>query len=190
MSGPATPEAKLKKDLRVVDQVISMQATLRSTANLLSVGLTLLVTAASVIGIAFAFTSNSDVVRVLGVEKSRTEWLGLLAVVTFLVSISDLAYPRRSAANRRHQAVGELFALKRELGDALQQAPSQSRIDDLHSRYIETMTRMPPIPDPLFNILKARHLRKIEISKMLSAHPGMSSFRARRLVVKTARHIH
>jgi hypothetical protein len=46
------------------------------------------------------------------------------------------------------------------------------------------MDSIPEVPDLMFNRLKAVHLRKVEISKILSEHPGLKLRQARRTLEK------
>ncbi len=46
------------------------------------------------------------------------------------------------------------------------------------------MDAIPPVPEARFNDLKARHLRKVEISKLLSKHPGMTARQAKKELKK------
>ncbi|WP_291755655.1 hypothetical protein [Cellulomonas sp. 73-92] len=129
-------------------------------------------------GIAFAFATNDDVVTIAGLDAQRATWLGWLAVVAGALSTIDLIIDRRGAARRRGEAVALLSALKAEYRAAAQGLgePEAARLE---GRYIDIVTRIPEIPERLFNRLKAKHLLKVEVSKELSAHPGISSLRAR-----------
>lgn len=50
----------------------------------------------------------------------------------------------------------------------------------LSVRYRELTSRMPDIPNVLFNPLKAAHLRKVETIRIRSERPGLSACKARR----------
>ena len=54
--------------------------------------------------------------------------------------------------------------------------------DQMSERYAQAMETVPPVPERSFNRLKASHLRKVEISKLLSDNPGMSYRQAHRAV--------
>ena len=83
-------------------------------------------------------------------------------------------------------AVALLTTLKGEYREAISASAEADVAARLANRYLDVVTRIPEIPERLFNRLKARHLLKVEVSRELSAHPGISSRRARRRVVERA----
>ncbi|OJV78936.1 MAG: hypothetical protein BGO37_00845 [Cellulomonas sp. 73-92] len=169
---------EIERRARLIDQSITMQAALRDRDSRIATLLTSCVAIVSIVGIAFAFATNDDVVTIAGLDAQRATWLGWLAVVAGALSTIDLIIDRRGAARRRGEAVALLSALKAEYRAAAQGLgePEAARLE---GRYIDIVTRIPEIPERLFNRLKAKHLLKVEVSKELSAHPGISSLRAR-----------
>ena len=138
--------------------------------------------AASTIGIAFAFAANGGPVTVLGLTADRTTWLGWLAVATFVVTLVDLILDMRGAARQRQDAVDQLAELKTTYYASIDLADEPLALDRLSERYRATMGAVPAIPERLFNSLKAKHLFKVEVSRQLSDHPGMTHGQAKRAV--------
>ena len=60
----------------------------------------------------------------------------------------------------------------------------QEALARLSKHYEAVMGSIPEVPDLAFNRLKAAHLRKVEISKILSDQPGLSVRKARRTLKK------
>ena len=181
--GSPTPSKEvMENEARLVDQAISMHASLRDWYGTLGTGLVVTVLVLSVIGLAFAFAGGEESVELLGLTARRTTWLGWLAIVTFSLTLVELVLNPRGAARRRGEAVGALVALKNEYRDARSDALNADVHALLSQRYREVTGRVPEIPNILFNPLKSAHLRKVEISRVLSEHPGMGALRARRIV--------
>jgi hypothetical protein len=183
--GPAigekwTPEGEFRREYRLVDQAISMQARLRdwnlAAANLL----TFTVIVASVVGVAFAFASNENELSLLGITAQRTTWLGWLAIVSLSVAIIDLVVDRRAAAGKRQEAVRLLSDLKAAYSSPVDADEASEHYADLRQRYGSVTNALPPVPEWVFNRLKSHHLKKVEVSKLLSECPGISTSAARR----------
>lgn len=169
---------ELVRQRRLVDQSTSMQAALRDWDRAYGTALVCVVLIASVVGLAFAFAGDKPV-TLLGVTATRATWLGWLAVGTFALTLIELVLDPRGAARRRGEAVKALADLKSEYRAAPDGA-SGGEQRRLATRYGEVMSSVPEVPNVLFNRLKASHLRKVEISKILSASPGLSYGGARR----------
>lgn len=170
------------RQMRLVDQALSMHSTLRDRAARTSMIITVTLLCASVVSTAFAFAGTDSEVTLFGLEASRSTWLGVLSVALFCGTLAELVMDRRGAARSHEGAVRLLFDLKSDYRqvDATGHWPTaQARLAD---RYDQVMEHIPPIPESAFNKLKARHLTKIEVSKLLSEHPGISVKQAQRLL--------
>ncbi|MEO9249144.1 hypothetical protein ABDK96_15785 [Citricoccus nitrophenolicus] len=159
-----------------MDQMITMHAHLRDRAGWWSRSLTIGILVASTVSVALGFSGADMEISFLGIHASGTTWLGWLGVIVFIASLIDLVLDRRGVANQHADAVGRLSELKLEYRDALQKSATHAdaavALEDLNERYRNVMSTITPIPDAEFNRLKARHLKKVEISKLLSRHPG------------------
>jgi hypothetical protein len=152
-----------------------MHSLLRDRAARTTTWITVTLLGASVFSIAFAFAGDIHDVEILGVSAARSTWLGVLAILTFVGTLIDLVTDHRAVARSHESAVRLLADLK---ADYRQTDPSETppaRAARLTSRYQSVMAQIPPIPEKAFNKLKSAHLRKVEISKILSANPGMKA---------------
>lgn len=131
---------------------------------------------ASTVATAFAFAAGEAVVRVGPVVAQRSTWLGWFAVLTFAVTLVDLTVDWKAGKRRHEDAVRRLSELKAEL----RTPPAPEEQAKLSLRYQVVMDSVPAIPDRLFASLKAAHLRKVEISTLLSERPGISVRAARK----------
>jgi len=183
----ARVRSELEGQVRLIDQALTMQASLRDRDARLTVSYATAIAVLSTVGVAFAFATTTDTLVLLGIAADRTTWLGWLALAAALLGAIDLVTDRRGAARRRGEAVALLAALKSDYREALSREVDAEGATRLGDRYVDVITRVPEIPERLFNRLKARHLLKVEVSRELSAHPGISSGRARRRAKKRAR---
>jgi hypothetical protein len=179
--------SEISRQRRLVDQAASMQSALRDWDRGLGTALVCTVLIASLIGVAFAFAAGGQTVSILGIHAQRTTWLGWLAVFTFAITLIQLVLDPRGAGRRRAHAVQALAALKGEYRTAVPIGQAREAAERLSQRYAAVMDSIPEIPSLLFNRLKAAHLRKVEISKILSDQPGLRFRKARRILKKRLR---
>jgi len=110
---------------------------------------------------------NSDDARIV---------LGILSCIAFLLALVQLLVDWKLRAGDHDRARETLAGLKAECR-AFQKQGESAFIDDLTSwmrRADALLATLTPIPDSAFAALKATHRRKVEISRMLDAHPGAS----------------
>lgn len=172
--------SKNDREYRLLDQMATMHAELRDRARRVALTLTISTLCGSVVATAFAFAGGDDQISIAGIEAKRSTILGWFAVVVFVITLVDLVLDRRSTARGHSDAVRALTDLGAEYRSRSEESGELSR------RYRETVQHVPPIPERDFNRLKARHLRKVEVSKTLSRYPGLSERQARSLVRDSA----
>ncbi len=173
------PEDEITRQDRLVDQLMSMHSALRDRASSSTTTITVVLLCASVFSIGFAFAGDLAHVTLLGMTAARSTWLGILAVLTFCGILADLVADRRSVARKHDGAVRLLADLKSAYRVVDPGEPPLDRRARLGARYQAVMAELPPIPERRFNQLKAKHLQKVEISRILSANPGMFKRQAR-----------
>lgn len=177
MTDPADPDPS-RREAKLVDQAASMHAALRDRASATTTVVTVVLLSSAVFSIAFAFAGDLKHVSFLGVTAARSTWLGTLAVLTLCGTVTDLVTDRRAGARRHDNAVRLLADLKAEYRRVDPAETPADRESRLTGRYQSVMAQLPPVPERQFNRLKARHLRKVEVSKILSNNPGMSERQA------------
>lgn len=175
---------ELRRQRRLVDQGLTMQAKLRDRDQLIGTVLLCAILVLSVIGTAFAFAGPDHSVAIAGVKAARATWLGWISVGTFAIVLVELVLDRRGAAQRHADAVRVLGALKAEYRVPPSVGEVAATAARMSERYAQAMESIPAVPERTFNRLKAGHLRKVEISKLLSEHPGTSHRKARRLIAR------
>lgn len=171
---------EIDRQRRLVDQSTTAHSILRDRYRRRSTIMTCSLLTSSVLATAFAFASGDASVEVLGFSALRSTVLGWFAVVTFAATLVDMVLDWRGIAQRHDDAVRQLASLKMEYRTAPSPGEEEQERDRLSQRYQVVMDSIAPTPDSEFNSLKSKHLRKVEISKILSSNPGMTVRQARR----------
>jgi hypothetical protein len=179
-------ERQVKNQARIVDQSMSMQSVLRDRDTRIGTAFLCGIIGFSIVGAGLAFAGTEEGLKILGVRAARATWIAWLTIGTTILAIVELIVDRRGAAQRRDAAVRTLASLKAEFAESRATGLSVEKAARLAERYGQAMESIPPVPERLFNRLKSKHLMKIEISKLLSSHPGLSSREARRLIRRKA----
>jgi hypothetical protein len=166
-----TAVEEAKRQARLVDQMASMHSILRDRAERRGHVLGFLLLSSSFV-LLVASTISDDLLVGLGLrpEDART-WGSALSVLLFVFSLLELrlGYGLRAAGHR--EAADRLSRLKQRYRTELNGAPSPSRLAKLNYEYEVACSVLPPIPEGQFHSLKAAHLRKIQLSKMIDLYP-------------------
>jgi hypothetical protein len=170
--------------------MLTMQARLRDRDRRVGTLIVCTVLVASLVGVAFAFAGSDPVLTLLGVTAARPTWLGWLAIGTASLTLVELVVDRRGAAQRRADAVRVLGVLKAEYRVSPAAGEEVAEAARLSERYAQAMEAISAVPERSFNRLKAAHLRKVEVSRLLSENPGMSHWRARRAIANRHKQSH
>jgi hypothetical protein len=169
------PACEFDRQRRVLDQMLSAHSLLAERYERRDGALVLTTLGLSVVAAGVAFISSAQRVEI-GPFTARVQvWVGVLTCVIFFLSIVEL----RVEWARRAWAHGEA---SRRLADLKAKYRHGSRVGavvrsdiDLTAEYERTMDAIGalqvPIKDGQFNKLKARHRRKVEISKRISLRP-------------------
>ncbi len=170
--------SEYKRRHDIVDMMLTGHSILRFSYERRAISLTLFVMGLSIIATGVAFISGESTVKV-GPFTARVQvWVGVLTCVIFLLSIVDLLVEWRRRAWAHDEAARRLSDLKAQYRHARRDGDIVRSDVDLVAEYDHTMDALGalrvPIPDVKFNRLKARHLRKVEISKRITARPERS----------------
>jgi hypothetical protein len=174
----AEPSAKeFRRKRRVLDQTITGHAFLRDVYERRALVLTLLVLALSTVATATAFLAGDTPVTIAGIRARTQIWVGVLTTVIFFLSLVDLRVDWRQRAGAHAEAVRRLARVKGVFrGVTIVEDRVETTGADLDFEYESAMEQVPPIPEKWFLRAKARHLRKVAASQLLSSHPGAPSW--------------
>ena len=165
---------ELSRKFRVLDQTLSMHTALRDRYAQRALAVDLLLLACSVVFCASAFASDTVLSRFGRPPEEVRYLLRFFSILAFMLSILSLRvdWKGKSASHRDAAAkMSRAIASFRKYRGADGTWPSECSAE-LDAVYWEAMHNSVSVPDALFVSLKARHLRKIELSRMLDLNPG------------------
>ena len=167
-------EKEVIRQFRVLDQTLSMHTILKRRYEILSLILDVVLLACAVIFCATTF-ARDDVFASIGLSPQKVYFvLGLASVAAFFGSLVGLRADWKGKSAQHRDAAQKLtrtLALFRELRQDDGTWPRDSW-KDLHESYWEAMNNIVEVPSSKFAALKAKHLRKVRLSKMLDSAPG------------------
>lgn len=166
--------AELQRQYRVLQQTLSMHTMLRDRYTSLAMGLDMALLLGSLVLCGAAFVGD-DLLRGIGLTESVTKGvMGGASLLVFFAALIGLRVGWKGKAERHRHAADRLteglsnFREARSEDDTWQEDCTA----DLNQLYWSIMRNVTPVPSNQFNRLKARHLRKVRISKMLDTSPG------------------
>lgn len=168
------------RQYRVIDQLLTMHSVLRDRYKRWSTTMSIAVLVFSVVGTAFAFATGATTFAIGPVSALRATWLGWLAVAVFTLSVVELRVDWAGKAREHATSVQRLGDLKnRYRGASLTGADATDELAELGEEYARVMASITHIPDSRFLQLKAVHVRKVELSRMIDKAPGVPLWRLR-----------
>jgi hypothetical protein len=168
---------------RVLDQSLSAHSILRDRYSRWERASTLLILTFSILATAGAFLSGASVIHVGLIKGHLATWLGILTTVIFFLTLIELITGWRRKAWEHEGAAGRLAGLKMKMRSATIIEKEVEADVDLRSLYEEVMAAVAPIPDRKFVAMKAKHHRKVAISKLIDTHVGAPVMYLRLLAV-------
>lgn len=104
--------------------------------------------------------------------------LGIASILAFFTSLVSLRVGWKGKAALHREAAQKLTSVLTLFRESRMDDGTwlQDRSVDLHRAYWEAMNNVIEIPARQFAGLKSKHLRKVQISKMLDATPGCPVF--------------
>jgi len=172
------PHYETSREFRVLDQMLTAHSILADRFTRRALVLDLLLLAASVVFCATAFAGD-DAFASLGFDAAAARLtLRIASVAAFFCSVASLRVDWKGRGAKHREAVSRLhpvLALFRQarLHDGTWPADRQH---ELHGAYWVANGNIVAIPDDQFLALKARHLRKVELSKLASRFPACPLF--------------
>lgn len=173
-----------ERQSRVIDQMISMHSVLGNRYRKRHKYFTIILIVISVILATLAFGMSTTQYTLLGIQAQRTSWLGVLTLAIALLTVVGQIVDFQGKGQAHVDAARRLASLKSNYRNSAMAGLRVEVQEQLTRVYDVVMSGLPPIPDNQFNQLKAAHLKKVAISKYLSAHPGASVRQARHAIGK------
>ena len=166
-------EQENERQYKLVDQLLSMHASLRDKYERRAFWLNTAQIGISLFLCVFAFVGD-DVLRSLGYHPPMARFvLGFSAVIVLMLSITEFRVDWKAIGSRHVNAVEYLSSLKAKYRKAFNESAGRdsNKYSRLTTEYQQTMAILPPIPERHFIQLKADHQFKCTLSKTLSHNP-------------------
>ena len=171
-------QKEVERQFRVLDQTLSIHAILKSRYARCALTLEIILLACSVTFCATTF-ARDEVFTQIGLSAEIVRYiLGVASIAAFFASLFALKVDWKGKSGFHSDAVKKLsltLALFRKSRKEDGTWP-QEKAEELNQAYWEAMNNVVEIPPNQFVSLKAKHLRKVEISKMSSSNPGCPVF--------------
>ena len=167
---------ELKRQARVVDMMLTMHSILAGRYHRRAQMLEISLMTVSIVLIAMTFV-DPQVLTFFSISPEKARVLvGTCSILVFVLSIVSLIVDWKGLATQHRGAFKSLIPLKSEWRDLI------SNYNNHDERFRGEFARksalilgnLIPIPDMQFNRLKACHLRKVMLSKLITANPGSS----------------
>ncbi len=167
---------EIERLARVIDMMLTMHSVLRERYKWRNLLVELLLLVASVMLLVANFADASFLTRITLSADTVAWWGKVGAVIVFVVALIMLKVDWQGKASGHGRARDELVRLKGRCREVLGNGDDPAAFSE-HLRVCNaTMAVLCPIPEKKFNKLKAVHLRKVEISRMISRYPGCPVF--------------
>lgn len=107
-------------------------------------------------------------------NQSQSELIiGWFSILTFICSIISILVNWKQQSELHLNASVEISSLLNELREILDDPVKSSNnqlVESFNRKYIQINNILPKVPNKLFNRLKSKHFRKIELSKFIDQH--------------------
>lgn len=171
-------KSEIKKQAKVIDMMITMHSILADRyarrSKILEIGMF----AVSIVLISITFLDPAVLSYFFIKSETARITIGLSSILIFFMSILSLIVDWKGKAVQHRDGFYTLVKLKTEWGDILANFEKIDKRDlrEFTNKSSMIVSQLTPIPDSCFNTLKLRHYKKIELSKMISQHPGSTVF--------------
>ncbi len=163
-----------QRQFDIVDQMLSMHAMLRDKFRKKHLYLNLSLLLVSVFLCAVVFVDRS-IFSSFGLEAKTINFsMGIASVLCFAFSLIEYRVDWQGKAAMHTDAVKKLSSLKADYRDIYTTELEETHKESNHlsKEYQNVMDNIVEIPEGFFLELKAKHLRKVLLSKKISVAPG------------------
>ena len=164
---------EIKRLDEVVDMMLTMHCILRDRYKKRAFIIDLMLIVASFLMLTLSFADEKflcwiGVCPIEALQNGR-----IFAVVIFIISLFNFRVNWKEKFYKHSRARDELVRLKGETKKIMLNDKINSELLESHRQLCNlTMSGLCPIPENQFNKLKAKHLVKVEVSKMTNFYPG------------------
>jgi hypothetical protein len=165
---------EIERRFRVADQMVTMYTVMRDRYLARATWLTLSIMGSSVILCACTFLPDNALVMVGLSPLGKKVVLGVFSSLILFLSIVELKVDWKQRSSLYKEAAKNVAGLKAKYRNVRNSSehPASEMIHELANQYDSIMANLPGVSDLEFAKLKAYHLKKIKLSKMIDLNPG------------------
>ena len=163
--------AELRRGKRVADQSCSAHARLRDRYSLLSTLLDIVVLVASAWVASLSLVDPAFAVRLTPPGLPPAFSIGLLGIAAFIATLIQLKLDLKGRSDAHKRAFEAQTEIKSAASEAERYPNDEVRVAAVQAKVALAADVGVSIPEDQFLRLKAIHLRKIEISRLLDKRP-------------------
>jgi len=157
--------------------MLTMHAALRDRYGRRATSFDVCLVVLSIVLSAFVF-ADDKVARAIGLGVESTKvGIGIASMLLLAASVAGLLVDWKGAKERHSRAVLILSRLKLETRAVRKtvgrEGANSSEVPERWRENARALDSLPEIPERDFVRLKAKHLRKVELSKLIDAHAGL-----------------
>jgi hypothetical protein len=131
---------------------------------------------ASVILNALVFVDSNLILKFTNLNDQQQRFIiGVSTILVFAISVILIQVKWKEKAENHSVAAGQYFLLLQECRGIINLPDGEDKMktfEEFTKRYAQVSNILCKIPDKMFNSLKQKHYRKIEMSKLIDKHPG------------------
>lgn len=166
-------EQENERQYQVIDQLLSMHASLRDKHRRWAFWLNTLLISISLFLSVFAFIGDDVLKSLVDNPQGTRIIIGFCAVFVLILSIAEFRVDWKEIGSNHAIATGQLSMLKAMYRKSFSEFSGNgpARNAELTTEYNQTMRILPPIPERYFLKLKASHQFKRNLSQRISRNP-------------------
>lgn len=173
LTPPPLHKEEFERMWRVLDMAITGHSILRDRYRRRVKAITLTIMGLSIAAVSLAFANANSRVALIGIEAELVTWVGVLSAVIFFLALLDALVDWKRSAWAHEDAALRLSELKSSFRSA---TISNGVVDTEHAHlradYEAIMQNVAVIPESSFLSLKAKHRRKVALSRAIDDSPG------------------
>lgn len=172
INGDSEDRLEMRRIYRLTDQQISAHNALAKRANTNNVIINLIAFATSIILAAATFADKGVILFFFHKTEDANVLIGTASLILFFMSSLNLFFGWSEKYSAHEATAKQLFELKQLCREELNGNILREDISELIKRRYELiLSNAPNISDSVFLRLKAKHIRKIELSKYIDKNP-------------------
>jgi hypothetical protein len=167
-------KSEIKKQVKVIDMMVTMHSILAARYALRSQIIEIGMLGISILLVSVAFL-DPEILSNFHIEPNKAHIvIGLSSILIFFMSVLSLIVDWKGRSVHHKDGFFTLVKLKTEWRNIHENFEEIDKRDlqEFINRSSLIVSQLFPIPDNCFNNLKSKHIKKIELSKMIGEHPG------------------